>query len=282
MVVDTRSSYRRKKLRFRSLTSCGGRRKRKKRDWEETKTVLREMLMKRRRFVDACTSSKLSEAELRRLFETGRNETCSIRYVERKHSKGIVVCLPGMGGGLSGPSGLFERICKRRTSSTLILNTGYNPEIAKQIALYAISWLKKKRKMKENVVLVGYSMGVATAAACVEMYPDLISGICCVSSQSAQTEGLTKIRQGGQVLLIHHTNDQILPQKDTADLIFQMLIRMNVNVELCIFGEKESRCGGGGGVHNNIGLECLRQHTLFDESDDVYKRVHMFLRTVLL
>ena len=273
-MVETRSRYKRRGLTYHCLDRCS--KKKRKRCWEDTKVVLREMLLKRRRFVE--NRERLTEEELRRLFETGsdENHAVGIRYVERKKAKGIVVCMPGMGGGLSGPSRLYEMVARQRSFSTLIINTGYDPNVAKQIATYAMMWLRKKNESLERVVLIGYSMGVATVAHVVQKNSGIIVGVCAVSSQSAQTSGLTKIKKGARVLLLHHADDQILPRKDSADLIYQMLKSENIDTELRIFGEKRHD-----EKNSSTGLECLREHTLFDEIDGVFKSVRMFIREAL-
>ena len=119
-------------------------------------------------------------------------------------------------------------------------------------------------------------MGVATAARVVEENSDIIVGVCAVSSQSAHTNGLTKIKQGARVLLLHHADDQILPRRDSADLIYHVLKSENIDTELRIFGEKRHD-----EKNSSTGLECLREHTLFDEIDGVFKSVRMFIREVL-
>ena len=274
-MVETRSTYRKRNLNYH----CLDRPKKRKRCWEDAKSVLIEMLRKRQRF--ASRRERLTHEELRRLFDTGQNEKygVGVRYVERKNRKGIIVCLPGIGGGYSGPTNLFEKIARQRSFSTLILNTGYDPNVAKQIAMYAMIWLRKN-KNAERVVLIGYSMGVATAAHVVQRNADIIVGVCGVSSQSAHTHGLTKIHQDARVLLLHHAHDCILPRKESAEMIYKMLKSENVNTNLQIFGEKK-RHGASNKKSSSSGLECLREHTLFDEIDVVFETVRMFIRNVL-
>lgn len=131
-----------------------------------------------------------------------------------------VVWVGGVGGGLDGPAeGLYPRLAEellKENISSLCVDYRLPVELSECILdiIVAIGYLKNTGYKK--IVLVGHSSGgaaVITAGA----IDDNVIGVAAISSQTYGTD-LADQLSPKPLLLIHGTNDEILPDSCSMDI----------------------------------------------------------------
>ncbi|KAI8995235.1 Alpha/Beta hydrolase protein [Trametes punicea] len=148
---------------------------------------------------------------------------CPIDYpppeVDTRARRVGAILLSGAGGGVTGPSGIYLSIGDKLASlpdgqaiPTLRMDYRYPARNRYCVpdVLSAMDWLQTRSDLKlTHFVLVGWSFGGAPVFT-VGGADERVIGAATVASQTAETDGITKMSPRAPVLLIHGTGDRTL------------------------------------------------------------------------
>jgi pimeloyl-ACP methyl ester carboxylesterase len=130
-------------------------------------------------------------------------------------TEAAVLWLCGARGGFGGPAGgLYPRLggalhaAQGITSMEIAWRHPGDPRPCMLDALLALTWLGGLGLRR--VVLVGHSFGGAVAISAGGIATDLVTGVAALASQTAGTQGVSRISPR-PLLLMHGTADDVLP-----------------------------------------------------------------------
>jgi len=141
------------------------------------------------------------------------------RYYHTVEASKAVIWVGGVGGGWDTPArGLYpilsQKLIKKQINS-LRVRFRYPTDLYESVldVIEGIHFLEKQGI--ESVGLVGHSFGgavvIQAAAADVASSSDLVCTVVTLSTQSYGTEGVSRLNKGSSILLIHGTDDKVLP-----------------------------------------------------------------------
>ena len=175
---------------------------------------------------------RASSLELRAVYQEGitegvehlRLETNAGNIIGRLHraeyGDGAIVWVFGAGGGLGGPAGgLYPRLAEQlRPEGITSLRLDYRrPNVLEACVLDVLAGIAYLGEQgRSRIILVGHSFGgavVITAGANSEP----VIGVAAMSSQLYGTEAVSRLSPRS-LLLIHGTNDEILPDACSREL----------------------------------------------------------------
>ncbi len=148
-------------------------------------------------------------------------------------ARGAAVLVSGAGGGVAGPSGVYEDLAERlRADGVTALRLDYRepndlPECTYD-ALAALDALGHRGM--EKAVLVGWSFGGAVVISAGAQSERTV-GVATVASQTYGTQDVGRLSPEKSLLLIHGTADKTLP----ADLSRQLYARAGEPKELVLY-----------------------------------------------
>ena len=141
------------------------------------------------------------------------------RYYHTVGASKAVIWIGGVGGGWDTPArGLYpilsQKLIKKQINS-LRLRFRYPTDLYESVldVIEGIHFLEKQGI--ESVGLVGHSFGgavvIQAAAAAGASSSDLVWTVVTLSTQSYGAEGVSRLKRGRSILLIHGTDDKVLP-----------------------------------------------------------------------
>jgi dienelactone hydrolase len=138
-------------------------------------------------------------------------------YYYTAGASNAIIWVDGVGGGWDTPArGLYSHFCKkliRKDINSLRVRFRYPTDFYKSVldVIEGIHFLEKQGI--ESVGLVGHSFGgaVVIQAATTTASSDRVRTVVALSTQSYGAEGVYRLKQGSSVLLIHGSDDKILP-----------------------------------------------------------------------
>ena len=143
------------------------------------------------------------------------------RYYYTAGASNAVIWVGGVGGGWDTPAkGLYPHLCQkliRKDINSLRVRFRYPTDLYKSVldVIEGIHFLEQQGI--ESVGLVGHSFGgavviqAAAAAAAASSSSDTVRTVVTLSTQSYGAEGVSRLKQGSSILLIHGTDDKVLP-----------------------------------------------------------------------
>jgi cephalosporin-C deacetylase-like acetyl esterase len=140
------------------------------------------------------------------------------RYYYTAGASNAVIWVGGVGGGWDTPAkGLYPHLCQKliiKDINSLRVCFRYPTDLCESVldVIEGIHFLE--RQGIESVGLVGHSFGgavVIQAAAAAAASSDIVRTIVTLSTQSYGAEGVSRRKQGSSILLIHGTDDKVLP-----------------------------------------------------------------------
>ena len=151
---------------------------------------------------------------------TRRGGGVDCRYYHIDGALKAVIWVGGVGGGWDTPArGLYPNLCQKlikKEINSLRVRFRYPTDLYESVldVIEGIHFLEKQGI--ESVGLVGLSFGGAvviqaattTAAAASS---DRVRTVVTLSTQSYGAEGVYRLKQGSSILLIHGTDDKVLP-----------------------------------------------------------------------
>jgi cephalosporin-C deacetylase-like acetyl esterase len=147
----------------------------------------------------------------------GRGVDC--RYYYTAGASNAVIWVGGVGGGWDTPAReLYPHLCQkliRKDINSLRVRFRYPTDLYQCIldVIEGIHFLEKQGI--ESVGLVGHSFGgavvIQAAAAADASSSDLVWTVVTLSTQSYGAEGVSRLKRGRSILLIHGTDDKVLP-----------------------------------------------------------------------
>jgi pimeloyl-ACP methyl ester carboxylesterase len=142
-------------------------------------------------------------------------------------AEAAVLWLCGARGGFGGPAGgLYPRLggALHATHGIASLEIAWrhpgDPRPCMLDALLALSWLGGLGVTR--IVLVGHSFGGAVAISAGGIATDLVAGVAALASQTAGTQGVSRISPR-PLLLMHGTADDVLPDASSRWIHSQAL-----------------------------------------------------------
>eukprot|EP00742_Colponemidia_sp_Colp-10_P015893 GILJ01018174.1.p1 GENE.GILJ01018174.1~~GILJ01018174.1.p1 ORF type:complete len:224 (-),score=35.96 GILJ01018174.1:140-811(-) len=135
---------------------------------------------------------------------------------------GAAILVSGAGGGLSGPSGVYQPLAKRLQQSgiaALRLDYRFPNHLTECVedVMSAIEDLRKEHDV-QKVVLVGWSFGGAVVIRSGHLHANVV-GVATVASQTAGTEGVEWLGvENKSLLLLHGKADTCLPPRCSQQL----------------------------------------------------------------
>src|SRR5215208_3432607 len=147
----------------------------------------------------------------------GRGVDC--RYYYTAGASNAVIWVGGVGGGWDTPAReLYPHLCQkliRKDINSLRVRFRDPTDLYESVldVIEGIHFLEKQGI--ESVGLVGHSFGgavvIQAAAADVASSSDLVWTVVTLSTQSYGAEGVSRLKKGSSILLIHGTDDKVLP-----------------------------------------------------------------------
>ena len=142
------------------------------------------------------------------------------RFHEAPEGRAAVIWVGGAAGGLDGPAGgLYQRLAERLAPERIAsLRLDYRePNDLDSCALDALTGVAYLESMgRTRVALVGHSFGGAVAITAGVENPE-VAAVAALSSQTYGT-GAVSYLSPRPLLLIHGTDDEILPDACSRDL----------------------------------------------------------------
>ena len=149
---------------------------------------------------------------------SGGGEGVDCRYYHTVGASKAVIWVGGVGGGWDTPArGLYpilsQKLIKKQINS-LRIRFRYPTDLYESVldVIEGIHFLEKQGI--ESVGLVGHSFGgavVIQAAAADAASSDLVWTVVTLSTQSYGAEGVSRLKRASSILLIHGTDDKVLP-----------------------------------------------------------------------
>jgi pimeloyl-ACP methyl ester carboxylesterase len=148
------------------------------------------------------------------------------RYYHTVGALKAVIWVGGVGGGWDTPArGLYpilsQKLIKKQINS-LRVRFRYPTDLYESVldVIEGIHFLEKQGI--ESVGLVGHSFGgavvIQAAAAADASSSDLVWTVVTLSTQSYGAEGVSRLKRGRSILLIHGTDDKVLPPYCSSDV----------------------------------------------------------------
>ncbi len=144
------------------------------------------------------------------------------RYYYTAGASNAVIWVGGVGGGWDTPaSGSYPHLCQKliiNDINSLRVCFRYPTDLCESVldVIEGIRFLE--RQGIESVGLVGHSFvgavviqAAAAAAAAAAASSDIVRTVVTLSTQSYGAEGVSGLKQGSSILLIHGTDDKVLP-----------------------------------------------------------------------
>ncbi|HKG89264.1 MAG TPA: hypothetical protein VKA95_13135 [Nitrososphaeraceae archaeon] len=140
------------------------------------------------------------------------------RYYHTAGASNAVIWVGGVGGGWDTPAReLYPYLCQkliRKDINSLRVRFRYPTDLYQCIldVIEGIHFLEQQGV--ESVGLVGHSFGgavVIQAATTAASSSDTVRTVVTLSTQSYGAEGISGLKQGSSILLIHGTDDKVLP-----------------------------------------------------------------------
>jgi pimeloyl-ACP methyl ester carboxylesterase len=142
------------------------------------------------------------------------------RYYHTAGASKAVIWVGGVGGGWDTPArGLYPLLSQkliRKEINSLRVRFRYPTDLYESVldVIEGIHFLEQQGI--KSVGLVGHSFGgavviQAAAAAEASSSSDSVWTIVTLSTQSYGTEGVSRLKKGSSILLIHGTDDKVLP-----------------------------------------------------------------------
>lgn len=153
---------------------------------------------------DGCVPIKLS---------TDRGEI-DARYYESNVPGRAVIFVGGIGGDFDSPAkGLYPRICREllpRDISSLRIAFRHPNDLDESVldVLAGLSFLRSEGAT--NACLVGHSFGGAVVIRAA-VHANIVHAIVTLAAQCHGADAIAKVKQECFLLLIHGSNDQVLP-----------------------------------------------------------------------
>jgi pimeloyl-ACP methyl ester carboxylesterase len=151
--------------------------------------------------------------------DTERGEIVCRYYSPRKHHPAsvAVVYVTGVGGSWGTPAiRLYPRLCGslvRIGIDGLRVRYRHPIDLLESVfdTLAGVAFLKEEHRTKA-VGLVGHSFGGAVVIQAAVAASDIVSTIVTLATQSyGAADGISKLKQGTSALMIHGTDDKVLP-----------------------------------------------------------------------
>lgn len=136
------------------------------------------------------------------------------RYYHRTGEKKAVIFVGGINGGFDSPAGnLYPKLCKMlevHAISSLRIEFRYPDDLIESVldAMVGITFLE--RFGIEEIALVGHSFGGAVVIQAAAAAPETVSTVVTLATQAYGAEAASFL-EGISLLLIHGSNDEILP-----------------------------------------------------------------------
>jgi cephalosporin-C deacetylase-like acetyl esterase len=141
------------------------------------------------------------------------------RYYYTAGASKAVIWVGGVGGGWDTPAkGLYPHLCQKliiKDINSLRVCFRYPTDLCESVldVIEGIQFLEQQGI--ESVGLVGHSFGgavvIQAAAAAAAASSDIVRTVVTLSTQSYGAEGVSRLKQGSSILLIHGTDDRVLP-----------------------------------------------------------------------
>jgi pimeloyl-ACP methyl ester carboxylesterase len=151
--------------------------------------------------------------------DTERGEIVCRYYTPHKYHPAsvAVVYVTGVGGSWGTPAiGLYPRLCGslvRIGIDGLRVRYRHPIDLLESVfdTLAGVAFLKEEHRIKA-VGLVGHSFGGAVVIQAAVAASDIVSTIVTLATQSyGAADGISKLKQGTSALMIHGTDDKVLP-----------------------------------------------------------------------
>jgi esterase/lipase len=135
-----------------------------------------------------------------RLVTRGGGVDCRYYYIAGASK--AVIWVGGVGGGWDTPArGLYPHLCQKlikKEINSLRVCFRYPTDLYESV-------------LDESVGLVGHSFGGAVVIQAGTASSDTVRTVVTLSTQSYGAEGVSRLKQGSSILLIHGTDDKVLP-----------------------------------------------------------------------
>jgi dienelactone hydrolase len=151
--------------------------------------------------------------------DTERGEIVCRYYSSHNYNPASVaiVYVTGVGGDWGTPAiGLYPRLCRSLVKNGidgLRVRYRHPTDLLESIldTLAGVAFLKEEHRTKA-IGLVGRSFGGAVVIQAAVEASDIVSTIVTLATQSyGAAEAVSKLKQGTSLLMIHGTNDKVLP-----------------------------------------------------------------------
>jgi cephalosporin-C deacetylase-like acetyl esterase len=162
---------------------------------------------------------------IRLVTSSGSGGGVDCRYYHTAGASKAVIWVGGVGGGWDTPArGLYPLLSQkliRKEINSLRVRFRYPTDLYESVldVIEGIHFLEKQGI--ESVGLVGHSFGgavVIQAAAADASSSDLVWTVVTLSTQSYDAEGVSRLKRGSSILLIHGTDDKVLPPYCSSDV----------------------------------------------------------------
>lgn len=126
-----------------------------------------------------------------------------------------VIWVGGVGGGWDTPArGLYPHLCQKlikKEINSLRVHFRYPTDLYESVldVIEGIHFLEQQGI--ESIGLVGHSFGGAVVIQAGTACSDTVRTVVTLSTQSYGAEGVSLLKQGSSILLIHGTDDKVLP-----------------------------------------------------------------------
>jgi cephalosporin-C deacetylase-like acetyl esterase len=139
------------------------------------------------------------------------------RYYYTAGASNAVIWVGGVGGGWDTPArGLYSHLCQKfiiKDINSLRVCFRYPTDLYESVldVIEGIHFLEQQGI--ESIGLVGHSFGgaVVIQAAAADASSDTVRTVVTLSTQSYGAEGVSRLKQCRSILLIHGTDDKVLP-----------------------------------------------------------------------
>lgn len=137
-----------------------------------------------------------------------------------RDARGTVVMVGGAGGGIKGPSGIYEKLATRlQSEGAAALRLEYREPNRLDDCVYDVltALAALPRRGVDRAVLVGWSFGGAVVIG-AGAESDAVVGVATVASQTAGAGAVGELSPEKSLLLLHGTEDGVLPDRLSRDL----------------------------------------------------------------